>query len=101
MSSNKKIEIGFIAIAVIIITVLTMGVVKAAITDITNMESKGKNAINDVYSLNYNSIANKTNTYCIQHHKTLRSATKTFVVDKYVEIDGKTATVYNSANSSG
>lgn len=101
MKHIKKVEIKFIAIAAIIITALTLGVVNAANTDITTMESKGKNAIGSIYSLGYNNIANKMNTYCIQHHKTLKSATKTFVVDKYVEIDGKTATVYNSANSTG
>ena len=101
MKHIKKVEIKFIAIAAIIITALTIGVVNAANTDITTMESKGKNAIGNIYSLGYNNIANKMNTYCIQRHKTLKSATKTFVVDKYVEIDGKTATVYNSENSSG
>ena len=101
MKHIKKVEIKFIAIAAIIITALTIGVVNAANTDITTMESKGKNAIGNIYSLGYNNIANKMNTYCIQRHKTLKSATKTFVVDKYVEIDGKSATVYNSENSSG
>lgn len=101
MKKIKKDEIKFILIASAIIMALTVGIVKAANTDITSMASKGKNAIGEVYSLGYNNIANKTNTYCIQHHKTLRSALKTFVVDKYVEIDGKTATVYNSAKDSG
>ena len=70
-----------------------MGVVKAASTNITKVESKGKNAIGNVFSLNYGTIANSKSTYCIQHHKTLRSEFKMFVVDKYVEIDGKTTEV--------
>ena len=101
MKHIKKFEIKFIAMAAIIITALTIGIVKAAGSDITDVEKKGKDAINDVFSLNYSSIANKMNTYCIQHHKALKSPYKKFVVDKYVEIDGKTATVYSSAKDSG
>ena len=61
MKNIKKFEIIFIAIATIIITALTIGIVKAANTDITSVESKGKSAIRNVCSLGYNSIANKTN----------------------------------------
>ena len=88
MNFMKKIEIKFIAIATILITIITVGVVKAYETDLSKIEGKGKNAINSIFSLGYNSIAGKTNTYCIQHHKALRSETKKYIVDKYVEIDG-------------
>lgn len=101
MKHVNKIEVKLIAIAAIIITALTIGIVKATNTDITDVEGKDQDAISDVFSLNINSIKNKTNTYCIQHHKPLRKERKEFVVDKYVEIDGKTATVYDSADSSG
>lgn len=101
MKNIKKFEIIFIAIATIIITIFTMGIVNASEKDITKVESQEKNAIGNVFSLNYDSIAGKTNTYCIQHHKTLKSPYEEFVVDKYVEIDGKTATVYNSKESKG
>ena len=101
MNFMKKIEIKFIAIAAILITIITVGVVKAYETDLSKIEGKGKNAINSIFSLGYNSIAGKTNTYCIQHHKALRSETKKYIVDKYVEIDGKTATVYKSSSDRG
>ena len=102
MNKIDKIKIGVMAIVATIVTVFTVSVVKAkTLSDITDVEGKGKSVIGNVLYLGYNSIANKMNTYCVQHHKTLRSATKKFVVDKYVEIDGKTATVYGSASSSG
>lgn len=102
MNKIDKIKIGVMAIVATIVTVFTVSVVKAkTLSDITDVEGKGKSVIGNVLYLGYNSIANKMNTYCVQHHKTLRSATKRFVVDKYVEIDGKTATVYGSTSSSG
>ncbi len=102
MNKIDKIKIGVMAIVATIVTVFTVSVVKAkTLSDITDVEGKGKSVIGNVLYLGYNSIANKMNTYCVQHHKTLRSATKKFVVDKYVEIDGKKATVYGSTSSSG
>ena len=101
MKYIKKKEFKFVAIAAILITIFTMGIVNAAETDVTKVENKGKSAIDDVFSLNINTIVNKTNTYCIQHHKPLRAASKPYVVDRYVEIDGKTAIVYKKSNSSG
>lgn len=102
MNKIDKIKIGVMAIVATIVTIFTVSVVKAkTLSDITDVEGKGKSVIGNVLYLGYNSIANKMNTYCVQHHKTLRSATKKFVVDKYVEIDGKKATVYGSTSSSG
>lgn len=102
MNKIDKIKIGVMAIVATIVTVFTVSVVKAkTLSDITDVEGKGKSVIGNVLYLGYNSIANKMNTYCVQHHKTLRSVTKKFVVDKYVEIDGKKATVYGSTSSSG
>lgn len=102
MNKIDKIKIGVMAIVATIVTVFTVSVVNAkTLSDITDVEGKGKSVIGNVLYLGYNSIANKMNTYCVQHHKTLRSATKKFVVDKYVEIDGKKATVYGSTSSSG
>lgn len=101
MKHIKKFEIKLILIAAIIITALTAGIVRAISTDVTDVEDKGVKAIGDTFSLNIKSIKNKTNTYCIQHHKIFRNGKKEFVVDKYVKIDGKTATIYDSSDSSG
>lgn len=102
MNKIDKIKIGVMAIVATIVTVFTVNVVKAKnLSDITDVEGKGKSVIDDVLYLGYNNIANKMNTYCVQHHKSLKSATKRFVVDKYIEIDGKTATIYGSKTSSG
>lgn len=102
MNKIDKIKIGVMALVATIVTVFTVNIVKAkTLSDITDVEGKGKSVIDNVLYLGYNNIANKMNTYCVQHHKSLRSATKKFVVDKYVEIDGKTATIYGSTTSSG
>lgn len=100
---NNKKKIGILVVSIIaIIIAFTFGISKATtLSDITDMEGKKKNAIGDVINLGYGSIYHKMNTYCIQYGKTLHSSPLEFVVDKYIEIDGKTATIYNSATSSG
>lgn len=102
MNKIDKIKIGVMALVATIVTVFTVNIVKAkTLSDITDVEGKGKSVIDSVLYLGYNNIANKMNTYCVQHHKSLKRDKKRFVVDKYIEIDGKTATIYGSKTSSG
>lgn len=103
MKYFKKAEIKFIFLATIIIIALTAGIVNAANLgeDIGKIQQKGKRAIGDTLSLGYSILTNRKDTYCIQYGKTLKIPPKYYTVDKYVEIDGKKATIYNSATDSG
>lgn len=102
MNKIEKVKIGVMALIAIIVTIFVVNVVKATtLSDITDVEGKGKSVIGANITLGYNNIAHKMNTYCVQHHKTLHTAPTSFVVDKYIEIDGKTAIVYDSKTSSG
>ena len=103
MNNKKKIGILVASIVAIIIMIFTFGISKATtLSDITDMEGKNKKSVDDIIYLGYQSIYHKMNTYCMQYGKTLHTTPlKRFVIDKYIEIDGKTATIYNSTTSSG
>ena len=108
MKKHIKLEIGRIALIILTTLAISIGIANAAgkskaptMSDITNMEGKGKSVIGQTLDLSLSSISGKMNTYCGEHHKKLRSYAKRYTIDKYVEIDGKQATVYSSKKSNG
>ena len=108
MKKHIKLEIGRIALIILTILAISIGIANAAgkskaptMSDITNMEGKGKSVIGQTLDLSLSSISGKMNTYCGEHHKKLRSYAKRYTIDKYVKIDGKQATVYSSKKSNG
>ena len=108
MKKHIKLEIGRIALIILATLAISIGIANAAnkskgptMSYITNMEGKGKSVIGETLDLSLSSISGKMNTYCGEHHKKLRSYAKRYTIDKYVEIDGKQATVYSSKKSNG
>ena len=94
----KKIKIiTNIVTALIVVGFLTTAVL-AATSDLSKLKGTGYSKIGKVYKLNYSSLTSNNSTYCIQHNKKLRKEEKSYTLKKYIEIDGKDATVYNSSN---
>ena len=60
----------------------------------------GYSKIGSTFKLNYSSLTSNNSTYCIQHNKKLRKEEKSYTLKKYIEIDGKYATVYKDSNGS-
>lgn len=96
----KKIKIiTNIVIALIVVGFLTTAVL-AATSDLSKLKGTGYSKIGKVYKLNYSSLTSNNSTYCIQHNKKLRKEEKSYTLKKYIEIDGKYATVYKDSNGS-
>lgn len=96
----KKIKIiTNIVTALIVVGFLTTAVL-AATSDLSKLKGTGYSKIGKVYKLNYSSLTSNNSTYCIQHGKKLRKEEKSYTLKKYIEIDGKYATVYNDSNGS-
>lgn len=96
----KKIKIiTNIVIALIVVGFLTTAVL-AATSDLSKLKGTGYSKIGKVYKLNYSSLTSNNSTYCIQHNKKLRKEEKSYTLKKYIEIDGKYATVYQDSNGS-
>lgn len=96
----KKIKIiTNIVTALIVVGFLTTAVL-AATSDLSKLKGTGYSKIGKVYKLNYSSLTSNNSTYCIQHNKKLRKKEKSYTLKKYIEIDGKYATVYNDSNGS-
>lgn len=96
----KKIKIiTNIVTALIVVGFLTTAVL-AATSDLSKLKGTGYSKIGKVYKLNYSSLTSNNSTYCIQHNKKLRKKEKSYTLKKYIEIDGKYATVYKDSNGS-
>ena len=96
----KKIKIiTNIVTALIVVGFLTTAVL-AATSDLSKLKGTGYSKIGKVYKLNYSSLTSNNSTYCIQHNKKLIKEEKSYTLKKYIEIDGKYATVYNDSNGS-
>lgn len=96
----KKIKIiTNIVTALIVVGFLTTAVL-AATSDLSKLKGTGYSKIGKVYKLNYSSLTSNNSTYCIQHSKKLRKEEKSYTLKKYIEIDGKYATVYKDSNGS-
>ena len=96
----KKIKIiTNIVTALIVVGFLTTAVL-AATSDLSKLKGTGYSKIGKVYKLNYSSLTSNNSTYCIQHNKKLRKKEKSYTLKKYIEIDGKYATVYQDSNGS-
>lgn len=96
----KKIKIiTNIVTALIVVGFLTTAVL-AATSDLSKLKGTGYSKIGKVYKLNYSSLTSNNSTYCIQYNKKLRKKEKSYTLKKYIEIDGKYATVYNDSNGS-
>ena len=96
----KKIKIiTNIVTALIVVGFLTTAVL-AATSDLSKLKGTGYSEIGKVYKLNYSSLTSNNSTYCIQHNKKLRKEEKSYTLKKYIEIDGKYATVYKDSNGS-
>lgn len=96
----KKIKIiTNIVTAFIVVGFLTTAVL-AATSDLSKLKGTGYSKIGKVYKLNYSSLTSNNSTYCIQHNKKLRKEEKSYTLKKYIEIDGKYATVYQDSNGS-
>lgn len=96
----KKIKIiTNIVTALIVVGFLTTAVL-AATSDLSKLKGTGYSKIGKVYKLNYSSLTSNNSTYCIQYNKKLRKEEKSYTLKKYIEIDGKYATVYKDSNGS-
>lgn len=96
----KKIKIiTNIVTALIVVGFLTTAVL-AATSDLSKLKGTGYSKIGKVYKLNNSSLTSNNSTYCIQHNKKLRKEEKSYTLKKYIEIDGKYATVYQDSNGS-
>ena len=96
----KKIKIiTNIVTALIVVGFLTTAVL-AATSDLSKLKGTGYSKIGKVYKLNYSSLTSNNSTYCIQYNKKLRKKEKSYTLKKYIEIDGKYATVYKDSNGS-
>ena len=96
----KKIKIiTNIVTALIVVGFLTTAVL-AATSDLSKLKGTGYSKIGKVYKLNYSSLTSNNSTYCIQYNKKLRKKEKSYTLKKYIEIDGKYATVYQDSNGS-
>ena len=96
----KKIKIiTNIVTALIVVGFLTTAVL-AATSDLSKLKGTGYSKIGKVYKLNYSSLTSNNSTYCIQLNKKLRKEEKSYTLKKYIEIDGKYATVYQDSNGS-
>lgn len=96
----KKIKIiTNIVTALIVVGFLTTAVL-AATSDLSKLKGTGYSKIGKVYKLNYSSLTSNNSTYCIQHNKKLIKEEKSYTLKKYIEIDGKYATVYKDSNGS-
>lgn len=96
----KKIKIiTNIVTALIVVGFLTTAVL-AATSDLSKLKGTGYSKIGKVYKLNYSSLTSNNSTYCIQHNKKLSKKEKSYTLKKYIEIDGKYATVYQDSNGS-
>lgn len=101
MRKTNKIKLITLTIIALMITMFATTANAATLSDVTDVEGKDAKALGDTVKLGYTNISGKTNTYCIQHHKILRSQKLNYKVDKYVYIDGKTAKVYTTSNKNG
>ena len=96
----KKIKIvSYILVALIVVGFLTTAVL-ATTSDLSKLKGTGYSKIGSTFKLNYSSLTSNNSTYCIQHNKKLRKEEKSYTLKKYIEIDGKYATVYNDSNGS-
>ena len=96
----KKIKIiTNIVTALIVVGFLTTAVL-ATTSDLSKLKGTGYSKIGSTFKLNYSSLTSNNNTYCIQHGKKLRKEEKDYSLKKYIEIDGKYATVYKDSNGS-
>lgn len=82
-------------ILLLIITFLNTTVF--AVSDLTILDNTTTEYLGQTFKMNWdNSLAVVgSNLYCIQHHASLKTPEVTFLLDKYVEINGKEATIYN------
>lgn len=71
MKNIKKKEIWIILLAAIIVSLLTIGVVKAV--DWKEVEGLEKGAIGKSIFYSYDALVSAKNTYCIQHPATLQN----------------------------
>jgi len=103
-------EIALIILMITITMLISIGIANAAnnsenkkisLNDIVEVEGKGKNVIGSTLTYNLRKLEAAKNTYCAQHGKHLKSSDKYYTITKYIEIDGKTATVYGSKDSNG
>ena len=96
----KKIKIvSYILVALIVVGFLTTAVL-ATTSDLSKLKGTGYSKIGSTFKLNYSSLTSNNSTYCIQHNKKLRKKEKSYTLKKYIEIDGKYATVYKDSNGS-
>ncbi len=96
----KKIKIvSYILVALIVVGFLTTAVL-ATTSDLSKLKGTGYSKIGSTFKLNYSSLTSNNSTYCIQHNKKLRKEEKSYTLKKYIEIDGKYATVYKDSNGS-
>ena len=96
----KKIKlVSYILVALIVVGFLTTAVL-ATTSDLSKLKGTGYSKIGSTFKLNYSSLTSNNSTYCIQHNKKLRKEEKSYTLKKYIEIDGKYATVYKDSNGS-
>ena len=90
---RKNRNIVYLIIAILAVLILTT-VVVAVDSDLSKLIGTRNKHIGDTFILSYSgTLANNTSAYCIQKGKNL-GEDRQFILDKYVELDGKQALVY-------
>lgn len=102
MKSIKKIKMGVILLVGIIVSIFTIKMVNAeTLASITDVQSLGQSAIGNIVKAGYSTLTKDYSSvggeaFCVQHLQHIGGTLKNYNVDKYIEIDGKTAIVYDS-----
>lgn len=94
----KIVTLAFVLVSVV--AVLTTMVV-AASRDISDVEGKSYTKIGNKYQFDLKTLVDNSNAYCTQHGKRMRTGEfANYKLAKYIEIEGKEATVYSNRNGS-
>ena len=107
MKSIKKIKMGVILLVGIIVSIFTIKMVNAeTLASITDVQSLGQSAIGNIVKAGYSTLTKDYSSvggeaFCVQHLQHIGGTLKNYNVDKYIEIDGKTAIVYDSKEGAG
>lgn len=94
---KEKTKIFILAFVLIsVVAILTTIVIADASKDISDVKETGYTKIGDEYQFDLQTLVDNKNAYCTQHGKRMRTGEYAkYTLAKYIEIDGKEATVYN------
>ena len=96
---KEKTRIFIFAFVLISVVALLTTMVVAASRDISDVIGRSYTKIGDEYEFDLQTLVGNKNAYCTQHGKRMRTNDfAKYTLAKYIEIDGKEATVYTNRN---